>query len=285
MQGAAAVVNAGFDKIGENIISIGCANQLTYGQTQLLCQPTGQDIAEIAGGHAEIHLVAHFDLATAQQVCVGLKIVCNLGSKSADIDRVGGGQAQAVAGGESSLHGAGEDVLHAGLGIVEIALDGANRNVIALLSDHLRPLNCGHAAIGIEHADLHALYIRKACQCSLAGIAGGSSEDQNVLLHTLFLLSRSKQLRQHTQSNVLKCRCRTTEQLQHSKLAGVHGGGQLLSLEFAAVCPAHQLAHIGNGGQHSADDPLGHLHSILLQAGGNVDLGQLFRHIQAAVGG
>ena len=103
MQRSAAVVNTGFDKVGEHIICIGRAHQLTNGQAQLLCQPAGQNITKVTGGDTEVHGIAHFDLTPAQEVRVGLEIICNLRGKSADIDGVCGGQAQAVTVGESAV--------------------------------------------------------------------------------------------------------------------------------------------------------------------------------------
>ena len=53
MQRSAAVVSTGLQEVSQNIVGIGSADQLANGQTQLLCQPTGQNIAKVTGGNTE----------------------------------------------------------------------------------------------------------------------------------------------------------------------------------------------------------------------------------------
>ena len=66
--------------------------------------------------------------------------------------------------GRSSLVTGGEDALDAGLGIIEIATDGADLHIAALLGDHLRLLHGGYAPVGVEDDDLGAGHIPKALQ-------------------------------------------------------------------------------------------------------------------------
>ncbi len=120
-----------------------------------------------------------------QQIGVSLEIVSDLGGQAADVDGVGGGQPAAVAAGQAAVFSRSEDILYAGLGIVEIAHHGANRHIFTLLGDHLCPLNLGHTAIGIKYADLHTLHIRKTSQRCLAGIAGCSGKDRDIIGHSL----------------------------------------------------------------------------------------------------
>ena len=139
--------------------------------------------------------------------------------------------------------------------------------------------------MGIKHADLHALHIGKACQGSLAGIAGGGCQDQDILLHIFNRLCLGQQLGQHAQGHILKSRGRTPEQLQNRKLAGIHCGGQLPGLKFAGVGLADKALHIRDIRQHRADDPRCHCECVLLQAGLYIHFRQALRYVQTAVGG
>ncbi len=56
-----AVVGAGGEEIGQHVVLVGSADQLPHGQTHPLCVVACQDVAEVAGGHTEVHLVAEGD--------------------------------------------------------------------------------------------------------------------------------------------------------------------------------------------------------------------------------
>ena len=63
MQGPLAVVGTGVDKISQNLVGVGGADQLAHGQTQQLCQVACQNVTEVAGGNAEVHFIADLDFA------------------------------------------------------------------------------------------------------------------------------------------------------------------------------------------------------------------------------
>ena len=71
---------------------------------------------------------------------------------------------------------------------------------------------------------------------------------------------------------------------QNGKYSGVHGGGQLVGLELAAVSTAHQSFHIGNIRQQGGQNHGGHIHGTALQTGLPVKGGDCLGHIQTAVG-
>ena len=279
-QGTAAVIGAGADEIREHIVGIGGADEGAHRQTQPLCQVSRQNVAKVAGRNGEVHLIAQTDFSRIQQIPVGAEIVHDLGSQPADVDGVGTGQSH---GQVTSLAG-GEDVLHPGLGIVEVAPDGADGNVLAFLGHHLCPLNLGYAAVGIEHADTDAGHIPEAFQSGLAGVAGGGGENQDVLFLTLDGLGGGEQLGQHGKRHVLKGGGGPPEQLQHGETAHWHGGSQVFRLEFSGVGPAHQLRHIGDIRQQSGENLGGHLDGAALQAFLPIKGRQTFGHIQTAVG-
>ena len=284
MEGSAAVVSTGLQEIRQNIVGIGCADQLAHRQAQLLCQPAGQNIAEVTGGNTEVDLITHLDLATSQQVCISLEIVSDLGCQTADVNGVCGRQTALVACRQFTVHSGSKDILHAGLGIVKVAVYSADSNILAFLGDHLGALNGRNTSVRVKDADLYALYIRKAGQSSLTGVAGSRSQNQNILFHSLFFLGCGEQLGQHTQGHILKGGCGATEQLQNGKLTGIHSRGQLCGLELAGVGTAYQFFHVGNIGQHGTNDHGCHTHGIFCKASLGIKCRKFLGHIKAAVG-
>ena len=219
------------------------------------------------------------DAARIQQIPVSLEIVHHLRRQTADVDGVGRGQ---VEGQIPALTG-GKDVFDTGLGIVKIAADGADGHIFALLRHHLRPLHPGDAPIGIEDADFYTGHIRKACQCGLAGVAGGGSEDHDFLFGTALFHGGGQQLGQHGKRHILEGRCGAAEQLQHREIADGHGGRQILRLESAGVRSGNKILHIGNIRQQRGKDGAGHPLGIQRQTVPPVEAGDEFRHVKAAV--
>ena len=279
MQGSAAVIGAGMDKIGQNFVRVGGAEQHPHRQAQQLGQVARQNVAEIARGNGEVHLVPQSDLPRVQQIPVCLEIVGHLRSQTADVDGVG--RRKAVF--QLPAPAGGEDVLHAGLGIVKIAPDGAYSHIAALLGHHLGALHLGHAAIGIEHADADAGHITEALQSGLARVAGGSGENQDFLFLSAYVTGGGEQLGQHGQRHVLKRGGRPPEQLQHRKIAHGNRGSQIVRFKFSRISPAHQLGQIGNIRQQSAENGRCHGKGIPLQAFFPVKGRNFLGHIQPAV--
>ena len=112
---------AGGEEIGQHVVLVGGADQLAHRQTHLLCVITGKDIAEVAGGYAEVHLVAKGDLPGLEQLGVGGKIVDDLRHKAAPVDGVGTGKTDIALFQLGSDGLIAEHLLYAGLGIVEVA--------------------------------------------------------------------------------------------------------------------------------------------------------------------
>ena len=220
------------------------------------------------------------NFAPVQQIPVGPEIVHDLGRQTADVDGVGAGEPE----GQLPVPALGEDVLHAGLGIVKIALHGAHGHIFALLGHHLGPLHLADAAVGVEHADADAGNVPEAHQGGLAGVAGGGGEDQDILLHALGRLCRGEQLGEHGKGHILEGGGGATEQLQHAEIADLHGGGQILGLEFPGVGSGNQSTHIGNFRQQGGENVCGHFLAGAVQTGLPVKFGERFGHIQTAVG-
>ena len=182
VEGPVLVVHAGAEEVRQHVVAVGGADQLVHRQAHALGVVGRQDVAEVAGGHAEVHLVAHGQLAVPDQVAVGGDIVDHLGQDAAPVDGVGGGQEVAPVrqGGPDGL--VGEDALHAGLGVVKVAHHGADAHVGAVLGDHLGLLDLGHAVLGVEHQDLGLGHVGEALHGGLAGVAGGGHQDAHRLV-------------------------------------------------------------------------------------------------------
>ena len=95
VEGAALVIHAGGEELREHVVAVGGADELSHGQTHALGEVPRQNVAEVAGGHAEMHRLADLDAPAAHQIGVGLEIVHDLGRQTADIDGVGGGEPHA----------------------------------------------------------------------------------------------------------------------------------------------------------------------------------------------
>ncbi len=112
--------------------------------------PAGQDVTEVAGRDAEVHLLARCYQPGVDKVAVGGEIIRYLRQQPAPVDGVGRGQEPAVSlqlGGELPV---GEDSLHARLGVVKVALHGADADVVPALRYHLEPLHVADAVARIE---------------------------------------------------------------------------------------------------------------------------------------
>ena len=112
----------------------------------------------------------------------------------------------------------GEDALDPGLGIVKVALHGADLHVIALLTQHLGFLHGADAGLGVKDDDAHAGHIPEALHGGLAGVAAGGSEDEHILPVTAFHGGGLHQMGQQAEGHILKGAGGAVEQLQHSVL-------------------------------------------------------------------
>ena len=231
----APVVHAGVDEVGQHVVSVGGAHQFGHRQPHPPGVFPGQYVAEVARGHDEIHRFAQPDLPPKHQIAIGLEIVGHLGGQPPDVDGVGAGQPRAGGRRPAVLLVVGEYVLHAGLGVVEIAPDRANAHVAAGLGDHLGLLHVADAAVGIEYHDPRALDIVEALQRRLAGVAAGGGEDHDLLVHAQLGLGGGDQPGQHGQRHVLEGRGGAAKQLEHEVRPHLLNGREIRCLELAGI--------------------------------------------------
>ena len=62
MEGPVPVIGTGGQEVREDVVAVGGADQLAHRQAHLAGVPTGQDVAEVPGGHAVVDLLPHLDL-------------------------------------------------------------------------------------------------------------------------------------------------------------------------------------------------------------------------------
>ena len=106
-------------------------------------------------------------------------------------------------------------ICFAGLGVVEVALDGADRHVGALLGGHLALLHGADAVPGVKHQDAGARHVLKALQGRLARIPRSGGEDDGLLPAAGFSQGRGEEVGQNLQGHVLKGAGGAVPQLQH----------------------------------------------------------------------
>ena len=216
MEGAVFVVISGVQKLGQHVVGVAGADEAPHGQTHPGGEPAGQDVAEVAGGHAEVQLLAQFQLAGVYIIQIGGEVIDDLRQEAAPVDGVGGGEEPAP---RRQLRGKGrvaKDLLYAGLGVVKVAAHGADAHVVPGLGDHLQALDAGHAAVGVEDEDAGARHVPEALQGGLAGVAGGGHQDADAPLLPGLAEAGGQQMGQHLQSHVLERAGGAVPQLQKS---------------------------------------------------------------------
>ena len=180
------IIGTRTDEVREHVVCVRRADELAHRQAHFLGIPAGKNIAEVAGRHDKVQLVAHGDHTAGNGVAVRREID-DLRQQAAPVDRVGRGQEPAALRELGSKRLVTKDLLDTGLRVVKVAAHGADRDVIARLRDHLQALDLRHAAVGVEHEDLRARHVGKALQGRLAGVARGGDKDAHLpLLAALF---------------------------------------------------------------------------------------------------
>ena len=247
---AAAIVAPRGEEFREHVVLVGGAYQLVHRQTHASGVPAREDVAEVAGGHAEVDLVAVHYRALREQVRVGGEIVYDLRHEAAPVDRVGGREAHVVFQKPLFYARVGKDGLHAGLRVVKVALDGANAHVVPLLRGHLQLLHRAHALIREKHEDARSRHVFEALQRGLAGIAGGRDQYHALLALQHALRRAREQMGQQLQRHILERAGGAVPQLQNAHVvvqrghrrgggalepAAVSGGGVRFQLFFGVI--------------------------------------------------
>ena len=290
VEGTVRVVDALLDEIEQHVVGVAGADELAHGQAHALGVIGGEDVAEVAGGHAEVDLVAQGDDALFQQVRVGGEVVGHLRHQASPVDGVRAGELHALF---RELAGKGlvaKDALDAGLRVVKVALYGADVGIFALLGDHLELLRGRDAVDGVEHADLRSLHAAEPLQRGLARVAGGGHEDEHLLVHAGLLHGQGHQPREHLQGHVLEGVGGAVPELEDVQVPHVleRRGAVPEALRGVGLAGAGAQLRLGKVGQIRAHDlpravGIGLLRHVLDAA--EREGRKALRHIQAAVRG
>ena len=150
-------------------------------------------------------------------------------------------------------------------------------------------LHVADAAVRIEHQDSRAFNIVEALQRGLAGVAAGSGEDDDLLIHAQLLLRGGDQPGQHGERHILEGGGGAAVQLQHEIGAHLLHRGQIPGFELVGISGFDQRAHFVacKVVQQPADDLGGYLCGAHVQQAAHVylQLGKADGRVQAAVGG
>ena len=210
----AVVLAVLLEEVGQHVVAVGRADELVHRQAHLLCDVSGEDVAEVAGRDADIDPVALADRAGLDHVAVCGDIVRDLRRETAPVDGVRRGQHHAVPVELRTGLVVGEDALYCALCVVEVAVDGDNLDVRALLRRHLELLHRGNAVYRIVDHDLGARDIVEAVERCLAGVARGRHEDARGARLAGLAQGRGQQMRQHLERHILECTGRAVPQLE-----------------------------------------------------------------------
>ena len=119
------------------------------------------------------------------------------------------------------------------MGIVEIALDGSDGNVVAGLGDHLQSLDFACAVMRVEHGNAQPGGIRETSQSSLTGIAARCGKNHDFFARAL--RSSAHELRKHLQRNIFEGACRAAEEFEHERIADLYHGSNVIGFKGAFV--------------------------------------------------
>ena len=287
VEGAAAVVGARGDEVGEHVVCVGGHHERAHGQAHELGVVAGQHVTEVARGHAEVDRVAGREVARSRELRVGVEVVGYLRHEAAHVDGVGARQHHVLAREALPQRAVGEDALDLGLGVVEVAADGADGHVGAALGGHLEVLDVGDLAVGVEDGDAGAGHVGEALERGLAGVAARGGHDHDAA--AVALAGHAHELRQHLQGHVLEGARGAVPELEHPLVAAAHGGRHGGGVEVLAIGGAHAPGDLV-GREVVEQVPQHEAGAVLVGAGQQLverrcPRGDVVSHEQAAIGG
>ena len=134
MEFSVSVVFSGLEEIKEDLVGIGCADQLAYGKSHVLGIECCEDISEVAGGNTDVDLLSRGDPLLLKEPGVCIDVVADLGNKSSDVDGIGRRENKSLLVKLSCKLLIAEDLLYSGLGIVKVSVDADYESICSALS-------------------------------------------------------------------------------------------------------------------------------------------------------
>lgn len=261
VEGAQAIVGAGGQKLGEDVVFVGGDDKARGGQAHQFREITCEDVAKVASWDAELDGVAYGDGTFAHELGVRGEVVDNLRHKTADVDGVCAGKNHVLAGQAHGHSVVAKDALDLGLNVVKVALHGAYLDVGAELGDHLQALDVRHTAFGVENCDADVIDVGKACERGLACIARGGGHNHDVLGVGGGCAADGAgdagicggagggahhELRQHLQRDIFKRAGRTMVELEQPVVACKRGDRtHLRARKRGAIGSLHTVGYLG----------------------------------------
>ena len=208
------IILAGTEEVRQYLIFVGCADQLLDRHTHVLREIRCQDITEVTSRDADIDLLTLCDITSLKHLTICIDIVDHLRNQTADVDGVCRAQNDALCLQFLCKCRIMEDLLHTGLGIIEVAADRCCVGVLPRFSPHLQLLETGNTSIRIEYDDFRTRYIREAGHRRLSGITGGRGQDHDTIRHLILPCTGHHQVWEDGEGHILKCDGFSVEQLE-----------------------------------------------------------------------
>ena len=228
------VIGAGRQEVREDVVGVGRADELADRHAHELRVVGREDVAEVARGDDDVHRLTRLQVALLEHVGIGAAVVDDLRHETAPVDGVRGGEHESVFREFRADGLVGEDLLDAALGIVEVALDGADPDVGTLLGDHLEFLHGADTVSRIEDEDAGAGHVFEALQSRFAGVTGRRDQDDDLFVGSRLLRRGGQKVGQQLERHVLERAGGTAEQFEDFGLL-VEGdeGRHFVGVEFA----------------------------------------------------
>ena len=172
--GTARPIASGAEELVEHVVLVGREDQPADRQAHLARDMSGEDVAEIAGGHGEIDRSA----VRFRRGEIAAEIVDDLGGDARPVDRID--RADPVAGLECGIGGHRLDDV---LAVVEHPVDRDVVDVGVRQRKHLRLLERAHPVLGRQHEDIDAALAPHRVFGGGARIAGRRAQDVERASH------------------------------------------------------------------------------------------------------
>ena len=114
-------------------------------------------------------------------------------------------------------------------------MDTDDLHILTLLGHHLLLLYGADAVLRVEYHNSGTRHIGEACHSCLAGIAGGSGQDHDLIFHLILLRGNGHQMGQDGERHILERDGGTMEQLQEISAVRLHKRRDLRRIKLLVV--------------------------------------------------
>ena len=114
-------------------------------------------------------------------------------------------------------------------------MDRNNRSIVSFLCYHLQLLYVADSVLRIEYDDLGSFYICKSCKCSFSCIPGCCSQNDDLILHLIFLCRSSQKVRKNGKCHIFECDRCSVEQFQIISILHLRKRCNLFGIKLTVV--------------------------------------------------